>query len=70
MEEPLIKRLGYVLYAILVTTLNITRITLIWTKLLIIKTFPNSVRKKRFVQNAQRIKREILLELSKVSKMG
>jgi len=70
MGEPLIKRLGYVLYAICVTTLNIIRILLIWVRLLIIKTFPNLARKEKLVQNVQRIKQEILLELSKVSKMG
>jgi|TARA_R110000824_G_scaffold396605_1_gene598219 hypothetical protein len=70
MEEPLIKRLGYVLYAILVTILNITRITLIWARLLIIKTFPSLGNKKRFVQNANKIRKQILLELSKAMDMG
>tara|TARA_R110000824_G_scaffold69092_2_gene178000 strand:+ start:193 stop:408 length:216 start_codon:yes stop_codon:yes gene_type:complete len=70
MEETLIKRLGSVLYAILVTILNITRILLIWAKLLIIKTFPNLVNKKRFVQSASRIKKQILLELSKATEVG
>ena len=70
MEGQLIKRLGYVLYAIFVTTLNIIRIMLIWARLLIIKIFPNTEKKKRFVQSVHRIKEEILLELSKTSKMG
>jgi|TARA_R110002012_G_scaffold7104_4_gene33560 hypothetical protein len=70
MEEPLIKRLGCVLYAILVTILNITRILLIWARLLIIKTFPNLVNKEKFVQNASRIKKQILLELSKATEVG
>ena len=70
MGELPIKRFGYVLYAILVTILNIIRILLIWTKLFIIKTFPNMVNKKQFVRNVRRIKQEILLELSKASKMG
>tara|TARA_R110002020_G_scaffold368057_2_gene579928 strand:- start:2172 stop:2390 length:219 start_codon:yes stop_codon:yes gene_type:complete len=70
MGELPIKRFGYVLYAILVTILNIIRILLIWTKLFIIKTFPNMVNKKQFVQNVRRIKQEILLELSKATKMG
>ena len=70
MGEPLIKRLGYVLYAILVTTLNIIRIMLIWARLLIMKIFPNMERKRKFVQNVRKIRQEILLELSKASKMG
>tara|TARA_R100000234_G_scaffold97476_1_gene65864 strand:- start:1318 stop:1533 length:216 start_codon:yes stop_codon:yes gene_type:complete len=70
MEGQLIKRLGYVLYAIFVTTLNIIRIMLIWARLLIIKIFPNTEKKKRFVQSVHRIKEEILLELSRTSKMG
>ena len=70
MDEPLIRRLGYVLYATLVTTLNIIRIMLIWARLLIIKIFPNTEKKKRFVQSVHKIKEEILLELSKTSKMG
>jgi hypothetical protein len=70
MGELPIKRFGYVLYAILVTILNIIRILLIWTKLFIIKTFPNMVNKKQFVRNVRRIKQEILLELSKATKMG
>ena len=70
MEGQLIKRLGYVLYAIFVTTLNIIRIMLIWARLLIIKIFPNTEKKKRFVQSVHKIKEEILLELSKTSKMG
>ena len=70
MGELPIKRFGYVLYAILVTILNIIRILLIWTKLFIIKTFPNMVNKKQFVRNVRRLKQEILLELSKATKMG
>ena len=70
MDEPLIKRLGYVLYATLVTTLNIIRIMLIWARLLIMRIFPNMERKRWFVQNARKIKREILLEISRTSKMG
>ena len=70
MGEPLIRRLGYVLYAILVTTLNIIRIMLIWARLLIMKIFPNMERKRKFVQNVRKIRQEILLELSKASKMG
>jgi hypothetical protein len=65
-----IKRLGYVLYAILVTTLNITRIMLIWIRLLIIKTFPNMVRREELVQGVRKAKDEILLELSKATKVG
>tara|TARA_R110002020_G_scaffold187209_1_gene385433 strand:+ start:250 stop:462 length:213 start_codon:yes stop_codon:yes gene_type:complete len=70
MEKPLIKRLGYVLYAIFVTTLNITKIMLIWARLAIIKIFPSLARKKRLARNAKRIKKQILLELSKASRMG
>ena len=70
MDEPLIRRLGYVLYAILVTTLNIIRIMLIWARLLIMRIFPNMGKKRQFVRNVRKIKQEILLELSKASKMG
>jgi len=70
MDEPLIRRLGYVLYATLVTILNITRITLIWTRLLIMKIFPNMAKKGQCVRNARKIRQEILLGISKASKMG
>ena len=70
MDEPLIRRLGYVLYATLVTTLNIIRIMLIWTRLLIIKTFPNMAKKDQCVRNARKVRKEILLGISKASKMG
>ena len=70
MEEQLIKRLGYVLYASSVTILNIIRIMLIWARLLIMKIFPNMERKRWFVQNVRKIKHEILLEISRTSKMG
>jgi len=70
MGEPLIKRFGCVLYATLVTTLNIIRIVLILARLLIMKIFPNMGRKKQFVQNVREIKQKILLELSRASKMG
>jgi len=70
MDEPLIRRLGYVLYATLVTTLNIIRIMLIWARLLIMRIFPNMGKKRQFVRNVRKIKQEILLELSKASKMG
>ena len=70
MGEPLIRRLGYVLYATLVTTLNIIRIMLIWARLLIMRIFPNMGKKRQFVRNVRKIKQEILLELSKASKMG
>ena len=65
MEKSPIKRLSFVLRAVVVMTLNIIRMSLILAQLLIMTIFPHMERKNCFAGTVRKCKQAILSELPK-----
>jgi|TARA_R100001530_G_scaffold12889_1_gene11962 hypothetical protein len=70
MEKSPIKRLSFVLRAVVVMTLNIIKMSLMLVQLLIMTIFPHMERKNCLAETARKCKQVVLSELSKETEMG